>query len=98
MAQLRIDFDYDERTVRLAAEFAIMLAPHVAAGTRKDAIKVLSANLAKLASKRLSDRTEPEEPIRCHTCDEMTTVPDNRTRVAVCNRCAFEGRSTGSAG
>jgi hypothetical protein len=96
--QLRIDFEYDERTVRLAAEFAIMISPYLAVGTKTETTKTVAANLAKLASRRIADRYAPAEPIRCHTCDEMTTLPDNRVRVAVCNRCASEGRSPGSTG
>lgn len=93
--QLHIDFEYDERAVRLAAEFALMMVPHMAPGTTTAFVKILSSNLAKLAARRLSDPHEPIEPMRCHTCDEMTTVPDNRVRVAVCLRCASEPRSPG---
>ena len=95
--QLVIDFDYDDRTVRLASEFAVMLAPHLASGTTKEAVKVLTSRLAVLAGKRYSEFGEPPEPIRCHTCDEMT-IPKTRVRVAVCLRCSFEGRSVGSMG
>ena len=95
--QLSIDFEYDDRVVRLAAELAIMVAPHVAPGTKAETVKVLTDRMAILAGKRFAKLNEPDEPIRCHTCDEMT-VPKNRVRVAVCLRCSFEGRSVGSSG
>ena len=95
--QISIDFDYDERTVRLASEFAIMMTSHVAAGTTKEMVLEVASRMAVLAGRRYAHFGEPEEPIRCHTCDEMTT-PRNRVRVAVCPRCSFEGRSAGSRG
>lgn len=96
--QLLIDFEYDERTARLAHEFGIILLPRVAPGTPANAVRDLAGRLAKLAEKRYKDAWEPKEPIRCHTCDDMTTSPGNRVRVAVCNRCSLEGRSAGSSG
>jgi hypothetical protein len=95
--QLAIDFDYDERTVRLASEFAVIMAPHLASGTTKEVTQEIASRLAVLAGKRYADFGEPGEPIRCHTCDEMT-IPKTRVRVAVCLRCSFEGRSVGSTG
>jgi hypothetical protein len=95
--QVVIDFDYDERVVRLSREIAVMVAPHAAPGTKSETVKVLAERIAKLAHLRLRDAQEPTEDMRCHTCDEMTT-PKNRVRVAVCARCSLEGRSVGSAG
>ena len=93
-SQISIDFDYDERVVRLASEFAIMLAPYLSSGTKKETAQLLAGRLAMLASKQLSKQWEPEELIRCHTCDVMTTHKD-RARVVVCPRCSLEGRSPG---
>jgi hypothetical protein len=95
--QLLIDFDYDERVASFAREVAIMLAPHGAPGTKAEATKVLADRIARLACKRWKDAHEPREEVRCHTCDEQTTI-GNRVRVAVCNRCALTGRSVGAAG
>jgi uncharacterized paraquat-inducible protein A len=95
--QLKIDFDYDERVVKLAGEFAIMLAPHLAPGTSKDVTQHLAARMAHLANRQLPKTLEPQEKIRCHSCDEMTG-PAERVRVVVCPRCSFEGRSPGSKG
>lgn len=95
--QLLIDFDYDERVVMFAKEVALMLAPHVAPGTKSETVKVLADRIAVLACRRWKDAHEPREEVRCHTCDELTTV-GNRVRVAVCNRCALTGRSVGAAG
>lgn len=96
--QLAIDFEYDERTARLATEVAILLTPQVAAEMSKDGVKKLAEKIARLAEQRYKDAWEPKEPIRCHTCDEMTTVPGNRVRVAVCDRCSLSGSSPGSSG
>lgn len=96
--QLAIDFEYDERTVRLATEVAIMLTPYVAPGTPRDNVRLLAERIAKVAEKRYKDAWEPKEGIRCHTCDDMTTVPGNRVRVAVCNRCSVTGATPGSDG
>lgn len=95
--QLVIDFDYDERTARLASEFAVMLAPHLAPGTKKEVAQAVASRLAVLAGRRYAEFGEPTEPIRCHTCDEMT-IPKTRVRVVVCLRCSFEGGSVGSRG
>lgn len=95
--QLGIDFNFDQRTVNLASEIGIILTPHLPPGTKNDLVKLLATRIAKLAEKRYKDQYEPKEPIRCHTCDEMT-LPNNRVRVAVCPRCSFEGRSVGSTG
>ena len=46
--QLKIDFEYDDRVERLAAEFGIMLAPHVPPGTPMEALKTLAGRLAML--------------------------------------------------
>jgi len=95
--QLSIDFDYDERTVRLATEIAIMITPHAAPGMPRERIRELAERIAKVSEKRYKDAWEPDEEIRCHTCDEMT-VPKTRVRVAVCPRCAMSGSTPGSSG
>ena len=95
--QLAIDFCCDDRSRKLAGEIAIMLAPHLPPGTKSEVASALAARVSLLAEKRYRDFQEPVEEIRCHTCDEMTKV-GNRVRVVVCNRCALEGRSVGSAG
>lgn len=95
--QLHIDFDYDERTARLAVEIAILLTPRMAPGTTSETMRLLADRIAVLAERRFKDVWEPSEPIRCHTCDEMT-VKQNRVRVAVCVRCSVEGRTPGSRG
>ena len=93
----QIDFDYDGRTPRLAQEIAIILAPHVGEGKAKDLTKELASRIAILAERRYKDVYEPADPIRCHTCD-VETLPKTRLRVAVCLRCAVEGRTPGSSG
>jgi len=95
--QLAIEFECDGRTERLAAEFAVMLAPRMLPGTPAVSVQEISSRLAVLAERRFRDAWEPTEPIRCHTCDDMT-LPKTRVRVAVCTRCSAEGRSPGSAG
>ncbi len=96
--QLSIDFEYDERTARFSQEVALLLVPRLALGTTKEAVRELAGRIAVLAERRFRDAWEPKEPIRCHSCDDMTTVPGNRVRVAVCNRCSIEGRTPGSSG
>jgi hypothetical protein len=96
-SQLKIDFEYDDRVERLAAEFGIMLAPHVPPGTPRESLKTLAGRLAMLAAKRLERFEEPREPILCHSCD-YPTRHDERARVVVCTRCALEGASSGSGG
>ena len=93
----QIGFDYDGRTPRLAQEIALILAPHIGEGKAKDLTKELATRIAMLAEKRYKDALEPAEPIRCHTCD-AETLPKSRVRVAVCVRCATEGRTPGSSG
>jgi hypothetical protein len=95
--QLRIDFDYDDRTAKLATEFAIIIAPHLPPGTKKELVVSLSTRMARLAGERYAHFGEPVDPIRCHTCDEMT-LPKTRVRVPVCPRCSLEGRSLGARG
>ena len=95
--QLAIDFDYDERTVRLAGEVGIMLAPYLAPGTPREISRVLAERIAKVAERRYKYAWEPKEGIRCLTCDELT-FPENRVRVVVCVRCSLEGRTPGASG
>ena len=95
--QSLIDFSCDDRVPRLAAELAIVLAPHVSPGTKAEVVRILAERIAMLAERRLRDLVEPTEPLRCHCCDNMTVVPD-RVRVAVCVRCALEPRSPGATG
>lgn len=95
--QIVIDFDYDERTVRLATEIAIVLTPYLAPGTTRETVQLLAERVTKIAEKRYKDAWEPACEIRCHTCDEMT-LPKNRVRVAVCLRCSLHGCTPGSSG
>jgi hypothetical protein len=95
--QLAIDFEYDERVVNLAAEFAIMMMPHLAPGTKSESTKVLAARMALLAGKRLDKFVEPPEQMICHTCDAKVG-PDERARVVVCLPCGLRGGSPGSDG
>jgi hypothetical protein len=95
--QLKIDFEYDDRLPGLALEFGIVMAPHLAPGTTKEAAMGLAARLAKLAERRLRKHEEPREEIRCHSCGSPTK-PDERARVAVCVRCALQGAAPGSGG
>lgn len=97
MKQLKIDFDYDDRLPRLALEVGIMLAPHLAPGTPRESSSNLAARIVMLAAQRLARHEEPEETIRCHTCD-VPTKPDERARVVVCVRCGLGGGSPGSDG
>lgn len=97
MDQVKIDFEYDDRVPTLAAEFGVVLAPRLATGTSLEETKKLAIRLALLASKRLSKFDEPEEPVRCHSCD-AETGPRDRVRVAVCPRCSLLGGSPGSDG
>jgi hypothetical protein len=97
MAQLKIDFDYDDRLPRLALEIGIMLAPYLAPGTPKGTVEGLTARISKLSSQRLAKYEEPREEITCHTCDAPTKA-DERARVVVCVRCALRGGSPGSGG
>jgi hypothetical protein len=89
-------FDYDERTVVLARELALMVAPYLAPGTTTDTTKALAERLAKAAEARYKYEREPAE-VLCHLCD-ATTTPKDRVRVAVCVRCSLEPRSPGSTG
>ena len=95
--QLAIDFEYDERTVRLSTEIAILLTPYLAPGTPRESVQVLATRIAKLAEKRYHNVWEPTDLIRCHTCDELTD-PKKRVRVVVCPRCSFNGATPGSDG
>lgn len=97
MDQVKIEFEYDDRLPMLAAEFGVLLAPRLAPGTTLEEARKLATRLALLASKRLSKFDEPEEPVRCHSCD-VETGPGERVRVAVCPRCALQGGSPGSDG
>lgn len=89
-------FDYDERTVVLARELALMVAPHLAPGTKGETARILAERMAKVAEARYKYAHEPSEMI-CHLCDVVTT-PKDRVRVAVCVRCSLESRSPGGAG
>lgn len=95
--QLTIDFDYDERSVKLAREVALMLVPHLAPGTTTETVWELASRIAMLATKELKYEWEPPDPILCHLCDVATT-PKNRVRVVMCPRCSAEPRSPGSRG
>lgn len=95
--QLKLDFEYDDRVERLTLEFGIMLVPKLPPGTPRESIKTFAGRLAMLASKRLARHEEPQELIRCHSCDYMTKH-DERVRVVVCTRCAMEGGTPGSDG
>jgi uncharacterized paraquat-inducible protein A len=97
VAQLKIDFEYDDRLPRLALEVGIMLAPHLSPGTTRDTSSNLAARISKLAAQRLAKYEEPQEEIRCHSCD-APTKPDERARVVVCVRCGLQGGSPGSDG
>ena len=97
MDQVKIEFEYDDRLPMLAAEFGVLLAPRLAPGTTLEEARKLATRLALLASKRLSKFDEPEEPVRCHSCD-VETGPEERVRVAVCPRCSLQGGSPGSDG
>jgi hypothetical protein len=95
--QLTIDWEYDDRVVMLAAEFAIMMAPHLASGTKTETVKALAAKMALLAGKRLDKFVEPPELMICHSCDAKVG-PKERARVVVCVKCALSGGSPGSDG
>ena len=97
MDQVKIDFEYDDRVPTLAAEFGVVMAPRLAPGTTLEEARKLATRLALLAAKRLSRLDEPEEPIRCHSCD-AETGPAGRVRVVVCPRCSLQGGSPGSDG
>jgi hypothetical protein len=92
--QMTIDFYCDDRVEALAKKISVMLVPHLAPGTKTETARTLAERVAALSERTFRDLAEPAEPVRCHTCDEMT-LPGNRVRVAVCNRCAYEGRSPG---
>jgi hypothetical protein len=93
-AQLLIDFEYDARVATLATELAIMMQPHLSPVTSQKVVVDLAARMALLASKRVNKFEEPKEPMRCHTCDVLTS-PSDRVRVVVCNRCGLSGGSAG---
>ena len=95
--QLAIDFEYDDRVVQLAAEFALMMTPHLAPGTKTETAKALAARMALLAAKRLDKFAEPSEMMICHTCDALVG-PKERARVVVCVKCGMQGGSPGSDG
>jgi len=95
--QLSLELDYDERVPRLAREVAIVLAPYLAPGTKKEAAELLAERVAKLAESRLKYAWEPTEAVRCHCCD-AETFPAGRVRVAVCPRCSAAPRTPGSSG
>jgi hypothetical protein len=92
--QLYIDFYTDDRMLELSKKVSVMLAPHVASGTDTKKLRDLADRVAVLAESVFRDFKEPKEPMRCHSCDELTLV-GNRVRVPVCNRCAHAGRSPG---
>jgi hypothetical protein len=95
--QMALDLDYDERSVKLAGQIAIMMAPHLATGTKAEVAKALAARISMLATRTLKYEWEPQEPIRCHLCSEQTE-PKFRVRVVVCPRCSAEPRVPGSTG
>jgi len=95
--QLSIDFEYDERMVKLSVEFALMMMPHLAPGTKAEAVRDLVARMVLLAGKRLDKFAEPPDQMRCHSCDALVG-PQERARVVVCVRCGLTGRTPGSTG
>jgi len=95
--QLAIDFDYDERHVKVAAEVSIMLAPHLVPHIPKEMLADLAARVVRLVAEKTNKFAEPDELMRCHSCDDLVG-PKERARVVVCVRCALTGRSPGSGG
>jgi hypothetical protein len=95
--QLPLDFDYDDRSERLAREVALMIVPFLAPGTKTETVKSLASKVAMVATRTFKDVGEPAEAIRCHLCD-ADTFPKTRVRIAVCPRCSMEPRSPGSSG
>ena len=95
--QLAIDFDYDERHVKAAAELGILISPHLAAHISKATLNDLLARAVALVAKRVNKFEEPEELMRCHSCDNLVG-PKERVRAVVCVRCGLTGRSPGSSG
>ena len=96
-AQLKIDFDYDDRLPKLALEVGIVVAPYLTPGTPRETAAGLAARISKLCAQRLARHEEPREEILCHSCDAPTKA-DERARVVVCVRCALRGGSPGSEG
>jgi hypothetical protein len=95
--QTTIDFEYDDRVVKLAAEFGLMMSPHLLSGTKMEVVNALTARMALLATKRLGKFVEPPETMLCHTCDAQVG-PTERARVVVCIPCGLHGGSPGSDG
>jgi len=94
---LTLDFEYDSRSPLLTKKFELMLLPKMPPGMTRTEIRNLATRLALQAAKDLAKYPEPQEPIRCHTCDEEVG-PRDRVRVVCCPRCAYEGGSPGSDG
>jgi len=95
--QMVIDFEYDDRVVKLALEIAIMMTPHLSPGMTTAQVTVLATKMAWKASKSMDKFAEPSEKLRCHTCDAMVG-PKERARTVVCLQCGLTGGSPGSDG
>lgn len=102
-AQLKIDFEVDERVEELAKEFSQKIGENLIAfkallGTKMPVLlDTMSAELASAAWRKFARHEEPGELIRCHDCD-YPTRHDERVRVVVCTRCGMHGCSPGSGG
>jgi hypothetical protein len=95
--QMSIDFEYDDRVVKLALELAIMMTPHLAPGFTTNQVTALATKMAWKAASSMDKFAEPSEKMRCHTCDAMVG-PKERARTVVCLQCGLTGGSPGSDG
>jgi hypothetical protein len=108
-AQLKIDFDVDDRVEELAHDLVAELASSCSdlkdghSGQMHkvlpegDSLLAMTARMASAAYRKFAKHEEPQEVIRCHQCDAATRH-DERVRVVVCVRCALDGGSPGSDG
>lgn len=102
-AQLKIDFEVDERVEELATDFVQKIGEGLghlnvfASDAERKTLDRLSADLAGMAWRKFARHEEPGEVIMCHGCD-CPTRHDERVRVVVCVRCATRGGSPGSGG
>jgi hypothetical protein len=95
--QTTLDFEYDDRVVKLALEIAIMITPFMESGMTTSKITALATKISWKAAKTLDKFAEPSEKMRCHTCDAMVG-PKERARTVVCLQCGMTGGSPGCDG
>jgi hypothetical protein len=89
--------EYDDRVVKLALEYAIILTPSLPFNATKESVRHLAERLAILGIKRIKGFQESKEVIKCHTC-KCDTKPGSRVMVVVCQSCEFKAFALNSEG